>query len=135
NANQRLLTCFVVPLVPQFLQSQCAEHQVACVATEVSDNAAAERAPLAPVGWEIARSIRTLLGRPQPQVPIQRGWNRRLFGRPLRRSVAAIEPNMSFADLTNRAVPNQLHASPQAVLRASLVAHLGDYFVLRRGLA
>jgi len=58
-----------------------------------------------------------------------------MFCGPLLRSVAAIEPNMSFADFANRAAPNQLHPSTQTVLGASLVAHLRNHFVLRRRLA
>src|ERR1035437_3503134 len=50
------------------------------------------------------------------------------------RYVAAIKPDVGFADLANDAAPNQLDSATQAITGATLVPHLGHDFVLERGL-
>src|ERR1035437_9174606 len=50
------------------------------------------------------------------------------------RSVAAIKPDVGFADLANDAAPHQLDSATQAITGAALVPHLGHDFVLERGL-
>src|ERR1035441_9849782 len=101
---------------------------------KVSDDAAAEGPPGPPGPRQVTGVIRAFGGGSEPEIPRQRLGHRRMVRWAFLRSIAAIKPDVGFADLANDAAPHQLDRATQAITGAALVPHLGYDFVLERGL-
>ena len=97
------------------------------VATHVAEGASAEIPPAAPAERGVGRIIRTLVNRPEPQIPVER----RRDGRRLRRTgdallpqfAGAIGPDMDFADVADDAGLNPFVGQPRAFGGVPLIAH------------
>ena len=118
-----------------------AGHVAQRAATEVVEPAPVERLveeSAVAIGFGLAaRRERPLVGRAEPQIPIQRGRNRILF-RNLREALRPhrpVAPRVHFSHVADVAVPDDFRRLPRAFVGITLVAHLRGHLVFRGRLA
>ena len=129
KADDDLLRAGARGFLPELFETEGAKHDVGSVAAEVANDAAAERAPTAPACRNVFGAVGTFVGGSEPKIPIEAFGNRRRFLRPMFRAIAAVEPDVGFANVANDAAPNEFNGAAQASFGGALVAHLRDDFV------
>src|SRR5438552_1037759 len=103
-------------MMPQLIKLQRAKHDISRMAAKVADDPAAERAPPPPFARQVARIVRTLRRRSQPEIPRECLRGRRIVRRPFLRAIAAIEPNVRLTHLANHSAPRQFDRAAELFL-------------------
>ena len=113
------------------------EDRIHDVADPVADRAVAERHPAPPSARQVEGMVRPLLGRTEPEVPVEAGRNFLLLAQPRQHVDGGVDVGtaaMDRVDVADGAVPDPLAERADRVEGVALVAELGHDLVFLGGL-
>jgi len=111
-------------------QPERPEREVHVMAAKVAERPAAEVPPSSPLAGQVARMVRPMRRRAEPQVPVQVLRHGRGLCRALVATVAGTGPDVDLVDGADRTGPDEFHDPPVVVAGVNLGADLGGHLLL-----